>query len=122
LLHAICDAILGALALGDIGRHFPDSDPAYKGINSMLLLERVVTLMQQQQWAVGNIDAIIIAEKPKVSPYVEQMCVNLAAAVHTTRPNVNIKATTTEGLGFTGRAEGIAAQAVVSLVTATFLS
>jgi 2-C-methyl-D-erythritol 2,4-cyclodiphosphate synthase len=121
LIHAICDAILGALGLGDIGRHFPDSDPAYKGISSLVLLGRVVTLMQQQHYAIGNVDAVIIAEKPKISPYVEQMRAHLAEVLQTPANHINIKATTTEGLGFTGRGEGIAAQAIVSLISRTFL-
>ena len=121
LIHAICDAILGALGLGDIGRHFPDSDLAYKGISSVVLLGHVVTLMQQHQYAIGNVDTIVIAEKPKVSPYVEQMRTHLAEVLHTSADHINIKATTTEGLGFTGRGEGIAAQAIVSLISRTFL-
>ena len=121
LIHAICDAILGALGLGDIGRHFPDLDPAYKGISSLVLLARVVTLMQQQHYAIGNVDVVIIAEKPKVSPYVEQMRAHLAEVLQTPANHINIKATTTEGLGFTGRGEGIAAQAIVSLISRTFL-
>ena len=121
LIHAMCDAILGALGLGDIGRHFPDSDPAYRGISSLVLLARVAALMQQQHYEIGNLDTIIIAEKPKVSPYVERMRTTLAAVLQTPAASINIKATTTEGLGFTGRQEGIAAQAMVSLVRRTFL-
>jgi 2-C-methyl-D-erythritol 2,4-cyclodiphosphate synthase len=115
LIHAICDAILGALGLGDIGRHFPDSDPAYKGISSLILLDQIVTLMQQHHYEIGNLDTIIIAQKPKVSPYIEAMRTTLATTLRTSPDRVNVKATTTEGLGFTGRAEGIAAQAIVHI-------
>ena len=117
LTHAICDAILGALGLGDIGKHFPDTDPAYKGIYSLTLLEHVVRLMQQRQYAIGNVDATIIAEKPKLSKYMEQIRTKLATILQTSSENVNIKATTNEGLGFAGRGEGIAAQAIVNLVS-----
>jgi 2-C-methyl-D-erythritol 2,4-cyclodiphosphate synthase len=116
LTHAICDAILGALGLGDIGQHFPDSDPAYKGISSFKLLADVVAQMQQQHYAIGNVDAIIIAQQPKMAPYIDMMRTNLAEALHTSLDRVNIKATTTEGLGFPGREEGIAAQAIVNVV------
>lgn len=116
LTHAICDAILGALGLGDIGRHFPDSDPAYKGISSLTLLANVVTQMEQQQYVIGNVDAIIIAQRPKMAPYIDMMRSNLAEVLHASPDRVNIKATTTEGLGFPGREEGIAAQAIVNLV------
>ncbi len=116
LTHAICDAILGALGARDIGYHFPDSDPAYKGISSLLLLGDVVVLMQQHHYEIGNVDAILIAEKPRFSSYIDSMRSNLATVLQTSPDRVNIKATTTEGLGFTGREEGIAAQAIVSLV------
>ena len=116
LTHAICDAILGALGLGDIGRHFPDSDPEYKGISSLILLEYVVTRMQQQNYKIGNVDSILVAEKPRLSSYIEQMRIILAEVLQTSSDRVNIKATTTEKLGFTGREEGIAAQAIVNLV------
>ena len=116
LTHAICDAILGALGLGDIGRHFPDSDPDYKGISSLILLEYVVTRMQQQHYKIGNVDSILVAEKPRLSKYIEQMRIILAKVLQTSSDRVNIKATTTEKLGFTGREEGIAAQAIVNLV------
>src|SRR5512136_1418379 len=102
LTHAICDAILGALGLGDIGKHFPDTDPAYKGIYSLTLLEHVVSLMRQRQYVIGNVDATIIAEKPKLSKYMEQIRTKLAAVLQTSADNVNIKATTNEGLGFAG--------------------
>jgi 2-C-methyl-D-erythritol 2,4-cyclodiphosphate synthase len=116
LTHAICDAILGALGLGDIGRHFPDSDPEYKGISSLILLGYVVTRMQQQRYKIGNVDSILVAEKPRLSNYIEQMRIILAKVLQTSSDRVNIKATTTEKLGFTGREEGIAAQAIVNLV------
>ncbi len=115
LTHAICDAILGALGLGDIGRHFPDSDPAYKGISSLTLLGSVVERMRQKRYSIGNVDAVIIAQKPRLSGYIEKMRANLAHAMETSPDAVNLKATTTEGLGFTGTGEGIAAQAIVSL-------
>lgn len=113
LLHAICDAILGALALGDIGKHFPDSDPAYKGIDSMLLLEQVVRLAAEQGYAVGNLDATVVAQQPKLAPHIPAMVVRIAAACRVDAGRINIKATTTEQLGYTGRGEGIAAHAVV---------
>lgn len=113
LLHAVSDAILGALALGDIGRHFPDTDPAYKGIDSMLLLEHVVGLARSRGYQVGNLDTTIVAEKPKLAHYVAEMTSNLAKACQISTGRVNVKATTTEQLGFTGRSEGISAHAVV---------
>lgn len=115
LLHAIMDALLGAAALGDIGRHYPDTDPQYKGISSLVLLERTVSLIQEARLAVNNIDAIIIAQKPRLAPYLREMEAKIAQAVQVTPDRVNVKATTTEGLGFAGRGEGIAAQAVCSL-------
>ena len=115
LTHAICDAILGALGLGDIGRHFPDTDPAYKGISSLKLLGTVIELMEQQDYQLGNVDAIIIAQNPKLSPHIDNMRTHLSQAMKTVSEKVNIKATTTEGLGFTGTGEGIAAQAIVYL-------
>ena len=113
LLHAVADAILGALGLGDIGRHFPDTDAAYKGIDSILLLEHVVGLAQARGFRVGNLDTTIVAQRPKLAPYVAQMATNLARACQTPSGCVNVKATTTEQLGYTGRGEGIAAHAVV---------
>jgi 2-C-methyl-D-erythritol 2,4-cyclodiphosphate synthase len=112
LLHAICDALLGAAALGDIGKHFPNTDERYKGIDSRELLRHVAQLLQTHGYAVGNIDATIIAEAPKMAPYIQQMCGNVAADVGVDVGDVNVKATTTEKLGFTGRGEGIAAEAV----------
>ncbi len=112
LLHAICDALLGAAALGDIGKHFPNTDERYKGIDSRELLRHVAELLRTHGYAVGNIDATIIAEAPKMAPYIRQMCSNIAADVGVDVGDVNVKATTTEKLGFTGRGEGIAAEAV----------
>ena len=116
LLHAICDALLGAAALGDIGKHFPDTDARYKGINSRELLRHVAQLLQSHGFAVGNIDATIIAEAPKMAPHIQQMRRNIAADVGVAVEDVNVKATTTERLGFTGRGEGIAAEAVCLIV------
>jgi 2-C-methyl-D-erythritol 2,4-cyclodiphosphate synthase len=115
LLHAICDAILGALAEGDIGKHFPDTDPAYKGADSILLLRHVMGLANDRGYRIGNIDATIVAQKPKLAPYIEQMKQNIAAAVSADPDRINVKATTTEELGFAGRREGIAAYAVTIL-------
>ena len=115
LIHAIMDALLGAAALGDIGKHFPDTDPAYKGISSVKLLEHVATLLEKKGYGVGNIDAVIIAQKPKMAPHIPKMKENIAAALHMKPDCLNIKATTEEKLGFTGREEGIASQAVCLL-------
>jgi len=115
LLHALCDALLGAAGLGDIGRHFPDSDAAYRGIDSRKLLRAVMDKIEQQGLAVGNADLTIVAQAPKLAPHVEFMCGNIAADLGVERGRVNVKATTTEQLGFTGRGEGIAAFAVVLL-------
>ncbi|MBS0313257.1 MAG: 2-C-methyl-D-erythritol 2,4-cyclodiphosphate synthase [Proteobacteria bacterium] len=115
LLHAVCDALLGAAALGDIGRHFPDSDPRYRGADSRALLRHVVALLREAGWQVGNIDATIIAEAPRMAPHIERMRQNLAADAAVDIGQINVKATTTERLGFTGRGEGIAAQAVALL-------
>ena len=115
LVHAICDALLGAAALGDLGRHFPDSAPQYKGISSLTLLEDVRRLVEEAGFRVHNIDATIVAERPKMAPHIPAMVNNVAADLGLSRGQVNIKATSTEGLGYTGRGEGIAAQAVVLL-------
>ena len=115
LLHAIMDALLGAASLGDIGKHFPDTDPAYKGISSVKLLTHVMELLRQHHFAVGNVDAVIIAQKPKMAPHIPQMRKNLAQAMGVEEDRINIKATTEEGLGFTGRGEGIASQAICLL-------
>ena len=115
IVHAIMDALLGAAALGDIGQHFPDSDPAYEGISSLLLLEKCGKLLAEKGYSVGNIDSIIIAQQPKMMPYLEQMRANIADALQIGIGQVSVKATTEEHLGFTGRGEGIAAQAVCLL-------
>lgn len=115
LLHAICDAMLGALALGDIGKHFPDTDPAYKGIDSKILLKRTNELIQSKGWRVGNIDSTLCLEKPKIKPYVTQMQETIAGIVGVTTDEVSIKATTTEQMGFAGREEGLVAYATVLL-------
>jgi len=116
VIHALCDAILGALALGDIGRHFPDDSDAFKGIDSRILLRKVVSLMEEREYSLNNADITIIAQQPKMAAYIEPMREVLAADMKTGIENVSIKATTTEKMGFTGRAEGIAVQAVVLLV------
>ena len=116
-LHAVIDAILGASGQGDIGRHFPDTDPQYQGISSIKLLAQVWQPLIQRQWRLGNLDVTIIAQAPKLSPYIEQMRQRLARALGTTdSTQINVKATTTEGLGYTGRQEGIAVHAVVLLI------
>ncbi len=116
LLHAICDALLGAVALGDIGKHFPDSDEKYKNVSSMTLLEEVCVKVKKAGYVVGNIDTTIVAEAPKLAPYIESMRKNIAQSAGADIGSVSVKATTTEGMGFTGRGEGIAAYAVVLLV------
>ena len=115
LLHAIMDAMLGALALGDIGKHFPDTDPAYEGIDSLRLLERVDALIRNEGYAVGNIDATIIAQAPRMRPHIDEMRENIAEVLHIGTDRINVKATTEEGLGFTGSGEGISAQAICLL-------
>lgn len=115
LLHAIMDALLGAAALGDIGKHFPDSDPAYKGISSMKLLEHVNQLLLAHDYTIGNIDATIIAQRPKMAPHIPQMRKNIAECLGVSEDRINIKATTEEGLGFTGSGEGISSQAICLL-------
>ena len=117
LLHAICDALLGAAALGDIGRHFPDSDPRFKGIDSRELLRQVANLLVDRQYRVVNVDATIIAQAPRMAPHIPRMVANIAADIAVDARQVNVKATTTEELGFTGRREGIAAQAVCLIET-----
>ena len=116
LLHAIKDAILGAAAIGDIGRHFPDTDEAYKGISSMVLLSKVKDLILKEGYKVNNIDATIAAQQPKIAPYIKDMNENIAQTLKIEASQVNVKATTTEGLGFVGNKEGIAAYAIVSLI------
>lgn len=112
LLHAVCDALIGAAALGDIGRHFPDSDPQYKGVDSRKLLRATAALLARHGWGLVNLDATIIAQEPRMAPHVAQMAAHIAADLGVQVNCVNIKAKTTERLGFTGRGEGIAAEAV----------
>ena len=115
LIHAICDACLGAAGLGDIGRHFPDTDPQYKNIDSRKLLRKVKEAIAERGWKIANIDSTIVAQAPRVAPYLAQMIANVSADLGIPAENINIKATTTEKLGFAGREEGIAAHAVVLL-------
>ncbi len=115
LTHAIGESILGALALGDLGSHFPDTDPAYKGINSMILLEHIYQLMKENGYSIGNVDATILAEKPKIAPYIPAIRENLAKCLHTDLDQISVKATRGEKLGFIGRQEGMAAMAVCLL-------
>ena len=115
LLHAICDALLGAAALGDIGRHFPDSDARYKDADSRALLRHVAQLVRAQGYQVSNVDATIIAQAPRMAPHIRSMVANIAGDIGMDERRVNVKATTTESLGFTGRGEGIAAQAICLL-------
>ncbi len=117
LLHAVCDALLGAAALGDIGQHFPDSDDRYKGIDSMVLLKHVVKLLSDKGYRVVNIDATVIAQKPKIGKFVGTMAENIASACGISPDRVNVKATTEENLGFTGRLEGISSHAVCLIET-----
>ncbi len=116
VIHALCDALLGALALGDIGKHFPDSDAQYRGVDSRVLLKQVMQLVRDAGMKLGNTDITIIAQAPKLSPYIDAMRTVLAADMATAKSNVSIKATTTEKMGFTGRAEGIAVMVVVLLI------
>lgn len=115
LLHAIMDALLGAAALGDIGKHFPDTDPKYKGADSIQLLEHVGELLQEKGYVIDNIDATIIAQKPKMRPHIPQMEENIAGALGIDVSQINVKATTEEGLGFTGTEEGISSQAICAI-------
>ena len=117
LLHAIMDALLGAAAMGDIGKHFPDSDPAYKGANSMELLKKVGEMLEDKGILIENIDATIIAQQPKMRPYIDKMRENIAQALEIDISQINVKATTEEGLGFTGSGEGIASQAIAMLTS-----
>ncbi len=118
LIHALCDALLGAAALGDIGRHFPDTAAEFENIDSRILLRRVVALLAEKGWRLGNVDMTLIAQAPKLAPHIETMRENLAADLEADIAQVNVKATTTEKLGFAGRKEGIAAHAVALLVAA----
>lgn len=115
LLHAVCDALLGALALGDIGLHFPDTFDDFKGIDSKILLHRTWKMVQEKSWTIGNIDAVLILEKPKIQEFIPKMRKVIAGILETDIENVSVKATTTEKLGFTGREEGVAAQVIVLL-------
>ncbi len=117
LLHAISDALLGAAALGDIGKHFPDTDPSYKGISSLILLQKVGELLEEKGFLIENIDATIIAQAPKMRPHIDTMRENIAQALGIMSEQVNVKATTEEGLGFTGTGEGISAQAICMLTS-----
>lgn len=112
LIHALCDALLGAAALGDIGRHFPDRSPEFAGIDSRVLLRRVVTLLEEQGYVAGNVDCTLVAQAPRLAPYIPAMVAHIAADLGLAVERVNVKATTTERMGFTGREEGIAAYAV----------
>jgi 2-C-methyl-D-erythritol 2,4-cyclodiphosphate synthase len=116
VLHALMDALLGAAGLGDIGRHFPNTDPRYKGISSLLLLKHVTDLLKQHRFGIGNVDIVVILEQPKIAPYVETMKQNISGVLGVTTQQVSIKATTSEGLGFIGAGEGASAHAVASLV------
>ena len=120
LLHAICDALLGAAAAGDIGLHFPDSDPAHQGRESREFLQAAREVVLANGWRIGNVDATVVAENPKLAPYIDEMRTNVAAALQIEVSQVSIKATTTEGLGLTGRGEGIAALAVALLTSEPF--
>ena len=115
LVHAVMDALLGAAALGDIGKHFPDTDPEYEGVSSIRLLEHVGRLLDEKGYVIENIDATIVAQRPKMRPYIEQMRENIATALRIETDQVNVKATTEEGLGFTGTGEGISSQAVCAV-------
>jgi len=119
LLHAICDALLGAVALGDIGKHFADTNAKFKDVDSRILLREVVHMVREQGFRVGNVDATIIAQAPKMAPHIAQMVAHIAADLRVEKSAVNVKATTTEELGCTGRGEGIAAQAVALLLADT---
>ena len=119
LLHAVSDALLGAAGQGDIGIHFPDSDPAYKGISSILLLKEVKGILSSLGWKPNNIDSTIVAQEPKLAPFVPEMAGNIAEALDISAGRVNVKATTTEGLGFAGRKQGIAAYSVVTIIKRT---
>ncbi len=122
LLHAISDALLGAAALGDIGKHFPDTDPKYKGADSLKLLEHVGKLLDEKLYVIENVDATIIAQRPKMAPHIPQMRENIAKALGIDVDQVNVKATTEEGLGFTGTGEGISSQAICAIEKITNLS
>ncbi|MCX7970273.1 MAG: 2-C-methyl-D-erythritol 2,4-cyclodiphosphate synthase [Negativicutes bacterium] len=120
VVHAAMDAILGAAGLGDIGRHFPDTDPRYKGISSLNLLERVRELLHGKGYVLNNLDVVIVAQRPKLRPYIGDIEQNLARVLWVSPENVNVKATTTEGMGFTGRQEGIAAYATCTIIPSSW--
>lgn len=115
LLHAIGEAILGALALGDLGKHFPDTDDKWKGISSLIILEEIYKMMDERGYRIGNVDSLILIEKPKMAPHIEKMRENISKALHTDITNISVKATRGEGLGFVGRREGVLCEAVVLL-------
>ncbi|HZI94927.1 MAG TPA: 2-C-methyl-D-erythritol 2,4-cyclodiphosphate synthase [Patescibacteria group bacterium] len=115
LVHAVCDAVLGALGLGDLGKHFPDSDPHLKGVSSLTLLDRVASLMEEKGYRLINLDTVVIAQVPRIAPYVEEMRTRLAAGLKATLDEVNVKGTSPEGLGSLGRKDGIAAESIVLL-------
>ncbi|HBH88199.1 MAG TPA: 2-C-methyl-D-erythritol 2,4-cyclodiphosphate synthase [Syntrophaceae bacterium] len=115
LVHAVCDAILGALGAGDIGRHFPDTNPAYKGISSMILLQKVYAMVEEMGFRVHNVDSTVILERPRLKRYMHEMALNISKALNISEDRVNVKAKTNEGMGFIGRDEGIAAFAVVTI-------
>jgi 2-C-methyl-D-erythritol 2,4-cyclodiphosphate synthase len=115
LLHAVAEAILGALALGDLGHHFPDTDPKWEGVSSLVILSAVYDMMKEKGYHIGNVDALVLIEKPKMAPHIMAMRENIAQALHTSVDHVSVKATRGEGLGFVGREEGVLAQAVVLL-------
>ncbi len=116
LIHAVMDALVGAMGLGDIGRHFPDTDPAYKGISSLSMLETVVDLMEKENYRLNNLDCTLVAQAPRIAPFLQEMKGNLSKVLKTGVDRINIKATTSEGLGFCGKREGMEAFAVVSLL------
>jgi len=116
LLHAICDSLLGAAGLGDIGMYFPDNDQTFKDISSIILLKNVAGMIAKKGYSINNIDTIIIAQEPKLAPYIPDMCISIASALNIEKSRINIKATTTEGLGFTGEKRGIAAKSIVMLI------
>lgn len=116
LLHAICDALLGSLALGDIGKHFPDTDAKYKDANSMELLKNVFGLINSKGYKIGNVDAVVAMQKPKLAPYIDEMRINISTALETSLEQISVKATTTEKLGFVGREEGVSSFATVLLI------
>lgn len=115
LLHAVAEAILGALALGDLGHHFPDTDERWKGVSSLVILEEVCRMMEERGYHIGNVDSLVLIERPKMAPHIEKMRANIAKALHTDVTNISVKATRGEKMGFVGREEGVLAQAVVLL-------